>query len=76
MKYSYTVALLLSVAKAGDDCAQVCYTTNTDAWDPSLNTRQASHFDVQNDQIPHSESLASEGLSGIASAYLAKSHPF
>lgn len=79
MKYSYTIAMFLSVAQAGDDTgsAQIgCAHTNTEAWDPSLNTRQANVFDVQNAQRTNAESLATEGLNSIAASYLAKNQPF
>ena len=77
MKYSYTIAMFLSVAKADDGGAQIaCASTNTGAWDPSLNTRQVSAFDVQNPQLPHAESLATEGINSIAASYLAKNQPF
>ena len=70
MKYSTTIALFLSAVKADNDCAQVCYTANTDAWDPSLNTKQASAYDVQHAIAPHAESLATEGIHGIAGSFL------
>ena len=69
--------MFLSVAKADDGGAQIaCASTNTGAWDPSLNTRQVSAFDVQNPQLPHAESLATEGINSIAASYLAKNQPF
>lgn len=72
MKYSYTIAMFLSVAKADDGCAQICTTHNTDAWDPSLNTRQANAYDVQNAQHAQAESLAVDGINSLAASYLAK----
>lgn len=77
MKYSYTIAMLLAVAKAGDEgSAQICSTSGTEAWDPSVNTRQANAYDVQNAQLPHAESLATDGINSLAASYLAKNQPF
>jgi hypothetical protein len=64
--------MLLAVAKADDH--EVCSSSNTAAWDPSLNTRQARTWDVQNAQQPQAESLANDGINSIAASYLAKNN--
>ena len=77
MKYSVTIALFLNVANAGEDCGSVCTSNgNTDAWNPSTNTRQASLYDVQNQYGQEDESLANNGLRSIAKEYLDEAQPF
>lgn len=76
MKYSYTIAMLLSVAKADEGSGNICQSyTNEAAWDPSLNTRQASNYDVQNAVLPYAESIAHDGINSLAASYLANNQP-
>ena len=70
MKYSYTIAMFLAVAEAKGDCATVCSKEGTQAWAPQY-ANQASAYDVQNAQLPHAESLATDGINSLAASYLA-----
>lgn len=76
MKYSYTIALFLSIAQADDtNKHQASYScSHSDAWDPRSNIRESNSYDVQNSELPQGESLATDALNGIAASYLRKNH--
>ena len=65
----YTIALLLSLVKV-DAHAGSQRTANTEEWNPEINTREASVYDVQSPHYPQAESIATAGLNSLAAGYL------